>query len=249
MEYGLCLVHVPRLRDIHNSKHLRLSRGEAERIMSPAVLIVEDDPHFRAALSGALREASDMQLVGAADDLPEGLRLLEQHRPDVLLVDIGLPGGSGIDLIRRAKVSVPDCDSMVVSVFADEQSIIRCIEAGATGYLLKDSNACDIVRQIRVLRDGGSPISPAIARRLLKRFAPAPQSLSAADGPATGLSAQECCVLSMSAKGYSYDEAARLMGVSRHTVGTYVKRIYRKLQVHSKTEAVYEARKMGLVED
>lgn len=249
MEYGLCLTYVTRLRDIHNSKHLRLSREEAESIMSPAVLIVEDDPHFRAALTGALRDASDMRLVGSADDLPDGLRLLELHRPDVLLVDIGLPSGSGIDLIRRAEACVPDCDSMVVSVFADEQSVIRCIEAGATGYLLKDSNACDIVRQIRALKDGGSPISPAIARRLLKRLAPAPQPAAAAGGPATSLSAQECCVLSMSAKGYSYDEAARLMGVSRHTVGTYVKRIYRKLQVHSKTEAVYEARKMGLVED
>lgn len=217
--------------------------------MSPAVLIVEDDPHFRAALTEALRDASDMQLVGAADDLPEGLRLLEQHRPDVLLVDIGLPSGSGIELIRRAEASVPDCDSMVVTVFADEAVVIECIEAGATGYLLKDSNADDIVQQIRVLRDGGSPISPAIARRLLKRLAPAPLPPGPSQAPSVSLSAQEGCVLSMSAKGYNYDEVARLMGVSRHTVGTYVKRIYHKLQVHSKTEAVYEARNLGLVDD
>lgn len=218
--------------------------------MTHSVLIVEDDSQFRFAFAEAVRGAADMRLAGAADDLPEGLRLLDLHRPDVLLVDIGLPGGSGIDLIRRAHDRVPHCDSMVVTVFADDRLVIDCIEAGASGYLLKDARGIDIVQQIRVLKDGGSPISPAVARRLLKRLAPAPQPAAPAGGPPdASLSAQECCVLSLSAKGYNYDEVARLMGVSRHTVGTYVKRIYRKLQVHSKTEAVYEARSLGLVED
>lgn len=222
--------------------------------MTHSVLVVEDDSQFRLALTDAVRGAADMHLAGAADDLPEGLRLLDLHRPDVLLVDIGLPGGSGIELIRRAHDRVPHCESMVVTVFGDDRLVIESIEAGASGYLLKDSRGIDIVQQIRVLRDGGSPISPAIARRLLKRLAPAPQPATqpatlAGGGPSVSLSARECCVLSMSAKGYSYDEVARLMGVSRHTVGTYVKRIYRKLQVHSKTEAVYEARSLGLVDD
>jgi DNA-binding NarL/FixJ family response regulator len=217
--------------------------------MPPAVLIVEDDPRCRSAFADAVRAAPDLRLAGVAGDLPEGLRLLDITRPDVLLVDIGLPSGSGIDLIRHANVHLPQCETMVVTVFADDRAVLGCIEAGATGYLLKDSRSVDIVQEIRLLCDGGSPISPAIARRLLLRVGGRPGAMQAtADTPAS-LSAQEQAVLAHSAKGYSYDETARLMGLSRHTVETYVKRIYRKLQVHSKTEALYEARQLGLVRD
>lgn len=217
------------------------------------MLIVEDDAKFRDAFARAVQAAGDMRLLGTADDLPAGLAALDALRPDVLLVDLGLPGGSGIALIRHASATLPDCDTMVVTVFGDEQHVLAAIEAGATGYLLKDTRAADVAEQIRVLRAGDSPISPVIARRLLTRFAvPAP---AATPGPAPALpgdatlSAQERQVLTLSAKGYSYDEIARLMAVSRHTVTTYVKRSYRKLQVHSKTEAVYEARRLGLVDD
>jgi DNA-binding NarL/FixJ family response regulator len=186
-----------------------------------------------------------LRLVGEADDLPEGLRLLEAMQPEVLLVDIGLPSGSGLELIRHAARRTPHCNVMVVTVFAEEQLVVDCIEAGATGYLLKGSSPQDIVTQIRLLVAGGSPISPTIARRLLSRFT---GHRSVADN-SPSLSAQELAVLSQSAKGYSYDEIADLLKLSRHTVETYVKRIYRKLQVHSKTAAVYEARKLGLFDD
>ena len=117
--------------------------------------------------------------------------------------------------------------------------------AGATGYLLKGSSPQDIAAQIRSLLAGGSPISPTIARRLLSRFT----GQRNADADAPTLSTQEQAVLSMSAKGYTYDEIAGLLKLSRHTVETYVKRIYRKLHVHSKTAAVYEGRKQGMVDD
>jgi len=218
-------------------------------VMSHSVLIIEDDLQFRAAFAEAIAGAADLYLAGVADDLPEGLRLLEQNKPDVLLVDIGLPSGSGIQLIRSAHACLPSCDVMVVTVFGDEHHVLECIEAGATGYLLKDSKAIDIVEQIRSLREGGSPISPSIARRLLKYFVPKSENTADKTAQEVSLSEQECRVLSLSAKGYNYEEVADLLGVSRNTVGTYVKRVYRKLQVHSKTEAVYEARKLGLVGD
>jgi DNA-binding NarL/FixJ family response regulator len=213
--------------------------------MTHSVLIVEDDLRLRAALAQAIRSASDLKLVGEADDLPEGLRLLDAVQPDVLLVDIGLPSGSGLELILHAAKQSPHCNIMVITVFAEEHVVLDCIEAGATGYLLKGSSPQDIAAQIRSLVHGGSPISPTIARRLLRRFT---GQRNSSDSAPT-LSAQEQAVLSMSAKGYSYDEIARLLTLSRHTVETYVKRIYRKLQVHSKTAAVYEARKLGLVDD
>jgi DNA-binding NarL/FixJ family response regulator len=213
--------------------------------MSHSVLIVEDDLRLRASLAQAIGGAVDLRLVGEADDLPEGLRLLDAVQPEVLLVDIGLPSGSGLELIRHAAKQSPHCNIMVITVFAEEQLVLDCIEAGATGYLLKGSSPQDIAVQIRSLVAGGSPISPTIARRLLRRFTS--QRNSDADAPT--LSTQEQTVLSMSAKGYNYDEIAGLLKLSRHTVETYVKRIYRKLHVHSKTAAVYEARKLGLVDD
>lgn len=213
--------------------------------MSHTIVIVEDDLRLRAALVQAIRGAPDLKLMGEADDLPEGLRLVDELQPDVLLVDIGLPSGSGLELIRHAAKHTPHCNVMVITVFAEEQLVVDCIEAGATGYLLKGSSPQDIAIQIRSLVAGGSPISPTIARRLLRRFT---GSRGAGDGAPT-LSSQEQMVLSMSAKGYSYDEIARLLKLSRRTVETYVKRIYRKLQVHSKTAAVYEGRKLGLVDD
>ena len=196
-------------------------------------------------MAQAIRAAPDLKLVGEADDLPEGLRLLDLVQPEVLLVDIGLPSGSGLELIRHAAKQSPHCNVMVITVFAEEQLVLDCIEAGATGYLLKGSSPQDIAAQIRSLVAGGSPISPTIARRLLSRFTAQPNA--GADAPT--LSTQEQAVLSMSAKGYSYDEIAGLLKLSRHTVETYVKRIYRKLHVHSKTAAVYEGRKLGLVDD
>jgi DNA-binding NarL/FixJ family response regulator len=213
--------------------------------MPHTVLIVEDDLRLRASLAQAVLAASDLKLVGETDDLPEGFRLLEAMQPEVLLVDIGLPSGSGLELIRHAAKRSPHCNVMVITVFAEEQIVVDCIEAGATGYLLKGSSPQDIASQIRLLVTGGSPISPTIARRLLGRFT---SNRNTSDSTPS-LSTQELAVLSLSSKGYSYDEIAPLLKLSRHTVETYVKRIYRKLQVHSKTAAVYEARKLGLVDD
>jgi DNA-binding NarL/FixJ family response regulator len=213
--------------------------------MKNSVLIVEDDPGFREHFAKAVRNSTDLALAGEANDLPEGLRLLDSTSPNVLLVDIGLPSGSGVELIRHAHQRLPKCNIMVVTVFGDEQHVLKCIEAGASGYLLKDAAAIDIVNQIRALCAGGSPISPLIARQLLKKFQP----LDSAHEPQLRLSQQERKVMELSSKGYNYEEIARLLEVSRHTVETYVKRTYRKLQVHNKTEAIYEARKLGLVHD
>lgn len=217
-----------------------------------AIVIVEDDAKFREAFARAIEAAPDMRLLGAAANGAQAFALLAAHRPDVLLVDLDLPDVRGLEIIRHAARAHPDCDVMVVTVFGDEKHVIESIEAGASGYLLKDTLPADFVEQIRVLHAGGSPISPAIARRLLARFQSAPQPSAPAAGPGAvpaTLSEREHAVLGYVTKGFTYDEIAGLLAVSRHTVLTYVKRIYRKLQVNSKTEAVYEARKMGLIRD
>ncbi|MBA4217807.1 MAG: response regulator transcription factor [Proteobacteria bacterium] len=231
--------------------------------MTPfSVLIVEDQARFRDAFTHALGSVPDIELLGIAPDLPQGRRMFDQLQPDVLLVDLDLPGGSGIELIRHAAQTRPQCEVMVISVFGDEQHVVASIEAGATGYLLKDSLALDLPGQLRSLRAGGSPISPVIARRLLVRLAPgapgaqggqgpSPEAMAAAltDEEVVALSEQESRVLHLAAKGFTFDEIAQFMQVSPHTVMTYVKRVYRKLHVRSKVEAIYEARRLGWLRD
>lgn len=215
-----------------------------------SVALVEDDDKFRLALADIVSAADGLRLSGTAATLADGRALLSRAQPDVLLVDLELPDGSGLALIQEARRQHPDCDVMVVTVFGDERNVLRALECGATGYLLKDMAGPELAEHIRRLHAGGSPISPVIARQLLQRFQPAS---SAAPLPATpnagtpALSAREHAVLELISKGFTFDEIARLQQVSSHTVSTYVKRIYAKLQVRSKTEAVYEATKLGLL--
>lgn len=209
------------------------------------VMVVEDDPLFRDAFVAAVAGAPDLLLATSAGTLGEALQSLHGAPVEVLLTDLQLPDGSGIELIRRVRQVWPQCQSVVATVFGDEAHVLAAIEAGAVGYLLKDSTPDGLVDQLRTLRAGGSPISPLIARHLLRRLQPAPTQ----PAPPNPLSERETEVLQAITKGFSFDEIARLLGVSRHTVLTYGRRIYAKLEVNSKTEAVYEARRLGLVRD
>jgi len=222
-----------------------------------SILIVEDKPEFLDEFSRTVSSAPDMYLAGTASTLAAGLALLNGEPVDVLLVDLGLPDGSGLELIREIALRPTwreRCEIMVVSVFADEAHVMSAIEAGASGYLVKDSAPTSFLQQIRELHAGGSPISPVIARKLLGRLAALPPSLGiepalSGSTDVIELAESERRVLSYAARGYTYDEVAELMGVTRHTVLSYVKRCYRKLQVNSKTEALYEARRLGLFRD
>ena len=176
-----------------------------------------------------------------------------------MLVDLGLPDIDGVQLIRRAVARHPGLDVLVVSVFGDDEHVLSSIEAGATGYLLKDTRLERIVASICEIRAGGSPISPTIARKVLNRFrapvVPAvPTTAGAAETPnATGpaepspLSARETDILRLVSKGLSCAEVGEHLSISTHTVVTHVKNIYRKLAVHSRAEAVFEAGQMGLL--
>ncbi|RKP47416.1 response regulator transcription factor [Trinickia fusca] len=220
------------------------------------VVIVEDDPSFSEALSRAIQAAPDMRLAGVAGTRAEGLALLQGPPADVLLVDLGLPDGSGIDVIREAARQWPSCSIMVSSNFGDETHVMRSIEAGAAGYLLKDSSPARMTDEIRSLASGGSPISPIIARQILLRFQQGqagatvpPKSPAAPATPSPSLSAREKEVLDYITKGFSTQEIARLMELSHFTVRSFVRRIYGKLEVNSKAEAIYEARTLGLLDD
>jgi DNA-binding NarL/FixJ family response regulator len=218
------------------------------------VMIVEDDPTFLTRFCGIVASTPEFALFAAVRDLASARQQLAREAPEVLLVDLGLPDGSGIDLIRETARDHPATDIMVVTVFGDEAHVLASIEAGATGYIHKDSLPTEFVDLIVQLRAGGSPISPLIARHLLKRFKPDPSpSPAPANAPApvngveVGLSVREREVLGLVAKGFNFGEIARLLNVSPHTITAHVKKIYQKLAVHSRGEAVYEATKLGLL--
>lgn len=215
------------------------------------VALVEDDVNFQNALMDAIQFAPDMTLLSVTGTRAQGLQMLDRVQADVLLVDLGLPDGSGIDVIRAAHAKQPGCNIMVSTTFGDEMHVMQSLEAGASGYLLKDSTPKNMLDEIRCLHGGGSPISPLIARQILMRFRlndqPAAVSKPASGKQRATLSEREQEVLEHITKGFTSDEIAALMSVSRHTVLTYVRRIYAKLEVNSKTEAIYEARNQGLL--
>ena len=226
--------------------------------MSTSVLIVEDEPEFLQRCSEAVLGDAGLRLIGGVSTGRAGLAMLDAQPPDVMLVDLGLPDIGGIELIRHAARHHPGCDVLVVTMFADDVHVMGSIEAGATGYLLKDAQATRIASAIHELRAGGAPISPSIARRVLSRFriapsaavpAPAmtPAPVAAPPAEASPLSTRETEILRLVAKGFSFEAVGGLLEISSHTVVTHVKNIYRKLAVHSRGEAVYEAGQMGLL--
>lgn len=209
-----------------------------------SVLIVEDNPVTLEVLTAVVHNEPNLELCDAVPNRSDAEDCLEK-RPDIILVDLGLPDGSGIDLIRHAKQIHPETEIMVISSFGDEEHVVEAIEAGASGYILKDSSLPEVGPHILGLMKGDSPISPGIARYLLSRFQPKPDS-TLGDASAS-LTEREQSVLTLIAKGYSRSEAAEALGMSQHTVNTHIKHIYRKLAVHSRTEAIFEACQMGLI--
>jgi len=215
------------------------------------VALVEDDPAIRHRLSQAILATASLALAGQFGTGAEAVAWMRQHRADVMLVDLGLPDCDGVDVITACHRLQPDCQLMVVTMFADERHMLQAFEAGASGYLLKDGSDRELVEHVQHLHAGGSPISPLIARQMLRRW----QADADRPRPAANLSppeiepltSKEAEVLDLVAKGLTYVEVAAQLGVAVSTVRTHVRGVYSKLGAHNKTEAVFEARALGLI--
>ena len=208
------------------------------------VFVLEDHAATRRQLVAAVTGDQRLRIAGEAACLADARRWWHDgNRADAALVDLGLPDGSGTDLIRElAALDAPPA-ILVITVFGDEKHVLAAIEAGATGYLLKEREPGHIGESICTVLDGGSPISPSIARQLLKRFrAPAGRDAT------VDLTEREEEVLRLVVKGFSYKEIADGLGLSVHTVTSHIQHIYRKLSVRSRGEAVFEAIQLGLVD-
>lgn len=206
------------------------------------VILVDDDPHIRQHMTAVLAAEPRLRLTNCVETLAQGLALLKQHPPRVLLVDLGLPDGSGLELIAAAS-QYTETDSMVISVFGDEKNVISALKAGASGYLLKDGMAATINTDILSLIAGGSPISAKIARHLLNRF----QEPQLQQPPDSNLTERQIEVLKLVAMGYKRREIASKLFVSVDTIGTHILNIYKKLRVNTNVEAIKKGSDLGLL--
>lgn len=225
---------------MESAPHLPPSSGKAR------VIVIEDDERLRRYALDVLSQAEDFAIVGDAGTLAEGLPLVD-HFPDLALLDLGLPDGSGIKVIEAIRAKVPSCRVLVFTVFEDRASVLGTLKAGADGYLLKDTTAQMLLAHVRATLAGETPISARAASHLLSFVRDEPAAGHAAPADAPHLSPRERELLEYLARGLSRKEAARVMNLSPHTVAEYVQSIYRKLQVRSRGEAVYEAIQAKLI--
>ena len=222
--------------------------------MKYRVFLVEDEPHTRELLGKTVSAHPELTVAAAVGNYTEAMNqmadILESH---VLLVDLGLPDGDGSDIIRYVSHADDPPNILVISVFGDERHVVRAIEAGADGYLLKDSTSEELGDAIIGVINGESPINPAIARHLLKKFrsegqsAPEPAA-APADKNLPHVTPREMEVLKLIVRGFSNAEIARLLEVSQYTVTSHIKNLYKKLAVGSRSEAIFEAVQLGLVQ-
>lgn len=203
-------------------------------------LIVEDMPEARRWLTETVELAFPGVSVRSAEDCRSARERIAEQAPDLALIDLGLPDGSGISLIAALKAAYPECLCVVASTFTDDDHLFPAIRAGAEGYLVKDGDPERLAATLKEIQRGNPPLSPRIARRLLDFFRPA----EASDTP---LTPRERDVLQLIGKGYSNAEVAELLGISANTAAGYVKEIYRKLGIRSRAEAAIKAAEFGLL--
>lgn len=209
-----------------------------------SVSLVEDDEAIRNRLVDLLSSSEQYELKSVASCLADAKQNLVKINPDLLLVDLGLPDGSGIDLIKQISALKLDTEALVITGFQDEHTVFDALEAGAKGYILKHDESQSILDALQQIIDGGAPISPVIARLMLNRFNTKPDaSLELPEA----LTERQIKILKYVSQGFSSREISEKLSISYYTVTTHIKNIYNKLQVNSRTEAIFEAMRLGLI--
>jgi DNA-binding NarL/FixJ family response regulator len=198
------------------------------------VAIVEDDEEIRANLTHRIGETAAFHILGSYPDAESALSDLPRHKPDVVLMDINLPGLDGIECVRRLKPQMPKTQFLMLTVYEDNNRLFKSLMAGASGYLLKRIPPAKLMAAIREANAGGAPMTPQIARRVVQHF----QSVCEPPNDMPRLTPRETDVLNQLAKGFRYKEIIDNLGISAGTLHSYISSTYEKLHVHSRTEAV-----------
>jgi DNA-binding NarL/FixJ family response regulator len=208
------------------------------------VLIADDHPHFRDGLRALLLSAPDLEVVGEAGDGEEAISLAVELQPDVILMDLNMPGVEGIEATRRILRTSPHIAILVVSMFEDDDSVFAALQAGARGYLLKGALKAEILRSIRAVSSGEAIFGPSIAKRLMQYFASSRPS--APPDALPELTDREREILTLIAQHETNPEIARRLYLSPKTVRNHVSNIFTKLQVADRAQAIIRAREAGL---
>lgn len=214
----------------------RMKAADAQPVTAGTIkiVIVEDDAEIRTTLADVLGRAANLKLLATFPNGETAVAEIPQLKPDVVLMDINLGKLSGIECVERLKPDLPQTQFIMLTVYEDSDRIFRALTAGASGYLVKRTPPQKIIESIHEVHGGGSPMTPQIARRVVQHFRRAPETTS----DLGKLSPREKEILEQLAKGYLYKEIVDNLGISLDTVRTYIRGIYTKLQVHSRTEAV-----------
>jgi DNA-binding NarL/FixJ family response regulator len=202
--------------------------------MPITVSIVEDNDKLRGTLVRVIARADGFSCVSQHGSAEDALKELPSVKPNVVLMDINLPGMNGVECVRQLKKILPQTNVMMLTVYEDTENIFNALAAGASGYMLKRTPGAELLEAIREVQRGGSPMTTHIARKVVQSF----QRSAGTDDPTATLSEREQQVLDLLSQGLIYKEIAEKIGISYETVHTYVRRIYEKLQVRTRTEAV-----------
>jgi DNA-binding NarL/FixJ family response regulator len=202
--------------------------------MPISVSIVEDNEKLRGTLARVINRADGFRCVSDYGNAEDALKALPQVRPDVVLMDINLPGMNGVECVRQLKQQLPQTQVMMLTVYEDTENIFNALTAGANGYMLKRTSSKELLEAIHEVHRGGSPMTMHIARKVVQSF----QKTAATAQPTENLSEREQQVLDLLSQGLMYKEIADKLAISYETVHTYIRRIYEKLQVRTRTEAV-----------
>lgn len=204
-------------------------------------MVVEDDPSVRNILKSWIEGAPGFACQGVFPDVESALAPIARTKPNIVLVDINLPGLSGIECVRQLKPQTPDTQFVMQTVYEDSNHIFDALSAGATGYLVKTTSREALVTALREVHAGGSPMSGNIARKVVQQLHQSKPAIPATEE----LSKRENEVLALLAQGYLYKEIAEALGIRLDTVNTYIRRIYEKLHVHSRAQAVARITKLS----
>ena len=199
------------------------------------VAIVDDDEGIRTSLASLIRRSPALRLAGDYADAETAVKEIPRRPPDVVLMDINLPGMNGVECVRHLKAALPSVQFLMLTVYEDSESLFNSLKAGASGYLLKRTASARLLDAIHDVSSGGSPMTPQLARRVVQFFSQKP---SEGESGVAQLTTGEKEFLSKLAAGYAYKEIADRMNISIDTVRSYVRTVYEKLHVHSRTEAV-----------
>ncbi|WP_061221178.1 response regulator [Leptospira borgpetersenii] len=213
------------------------------------VSIIEDNRHTTLNLQELLSNSSDFQFLRHYPDSQKAIEDIPENIPDIVILDIGLPGKNGLECLKELKEKTPNTKYVIFTVFEDEEKIVEAIQGGVSGYLLKDTPPELFLAELKVIILGGASLTPRIADKIIREFTKKEENQNPPIQNTLGLTKRQLQILNFVALGMTVADIADELDISSHTVSRHIEKIYKKMEVHSKSEAIIRGRRMGIIRD